>query len=120
MTDGHELVHGSGNLFRDLRLPNPEAEQLKAVLAAKIIAVLDTQSLTVRSAHEKTGFAAADFSRVRQEKLAKFTFDRSMAMLDWLNQDVELVVNVRARGMMCQMCQERLEPGTVSFELKVK
>lgn len=98
MTDDLELVHGSGNVFRDLGLPNPEAEQLKAILAAKIIAVLDSQNITVRSAHEKTGFAAADFSRVRQAKLARFTIDRLMAMLDRLGQDVEVTVSVRARG----------------------
>jgi hypothetical protein len=51
MTDELELVHGSGNVFRDLGLPNPEAEQLKAILATKITAVLDTQNLSLRRAH---------------------------------------------------------------------
>jgi hypothetical protein len=31
--DDMELVHGSGNIFRDLGPPNPEARQLKAILA---------------------------------------------------------------------------------------
>ena len=98
MTEDIELVHGSGNVFRDLGLPNPEAEQLKAILAAKIIAVLDVQKITVRHAHDMTGFAAADFSRVRQAKLARFTIDRLMAMLDKLDQDVEVSVKVEPRG----------------------
>lgn len=103
MTDDFELVHGSGNVFRDLGLPNPEAEQLKAILATKIIAVLEKQNLTVRSAHEKTGFAAADFSRVRQAKLSRFTIDRLMAMLERLDQDVEVTVSVRARNQIAPM-----------------
>jgi predicted XRE-type DNA-binding protein len=98
MTDDIELVHGTGNVFRDLGLPNPEAEQLKAILATKIIAVLDTQSISVRRAHELTGFAAADFSRVRQAKLSRFTIDRLMAMLDRLDQDVEVTVSVQPRA----------------------
>jgi predicted XRE-type DNA-binding protein len=98
MTDDLELVYGSGNVFRDLGLPNPEAEQLKAILAAKIIGVLDTQNITVRRAHELTGFAAADFSRVRQAKLSRFTIDRLMAMLDRLDQDVEVTVSVQPRA----------------------
>jgi predicted XRE-type DNA-binding protein len=97
MTDDIELVHGTGNVFRDLGLPNPEAEQLKAILATKIIAVLDTQNISVRRAHELTGFAAADFSRVRQAKLSRFTIDRLMAMLDRLDQDVEVTVSVQPR-----------------------
>jgi predicted XRE-type DNA-binding protein len=98
MSEDIELVHGSGNVFRDLGLANPEAEQLKAILATKIIAVLDTQNLRVRSAHELTGFAAADFSRVRQAKLGRFTIDRLMAMLDWLDQDVEVTVSVQPKS----------------------
>ena len=53
--DDMDLIHGSGNVFRDLGLPNPEVEQLKAILAAKIIGILDDQKLTVRRAHELTG-----------------------------------------------------------------
>ena len=97
MTDDFELVHGSGNVFRDLGIANPEVEQLKAILATKIIGVLDSQNMTVRRAHELTSFAAADFSRVRQAKLARFTIDRLMTMLDRLDQDVEVTVNVQAR-----------------------
>lgn len=97
MTDDFELVHGSGNVFRDLGIANPEVEQLKAILATKIIGVLDSQNMTVRRAHELTRFAAADFSRVRQAKLARFTIDRLMTMLDRLDQDVEVTVNVQAR-----------------------
>jgi predicted XRE-type DNA-binding protein len=95
--DDMELIHGSGAVFRDLGLPNPEVEQLKAILAAKIIGVLDDQKLTVRRAHELTGFAAADFSRVRQAKLSRFTVDRLMSMLDRLDQDVEVTVSVQPR-----------------------
>ena len=39
----------------------------------------------------------ADFSRVRQAKLRRFTIDRLMAMLGRLNQDVEISVKVRPR-----------------------
>jgi predicted XRE-type DNA-binding protein len=98
MTDDEmELIHGSGNVFRDLGLPNAEVEQLKAILATKIIGILDSQKLTVRRAHELTGFAAGDFSRVRQAKLSRFTVDRLMSMLDKLDQDVEVTVSVHPR-----------------------
>jgi len=95
--DDMELVHGSGNVFRDFGHPNAEAEQLKAILAAKIIGILDDGDITVRRAHEITGFAAADFSRVRQARLGRFTIDRLMAMLGKLGQDVEVNVTVHPR-----------------------
>ena len=45
------VLHGSMNIFRDLDVPNPDLEQLKAILAARIIQVLNKQKLTVRKAH---------------------------------------------------------------------
>jgi predicted XRE-type DNA-binding protein len=97
--DDFELVRGSGNVFRDFGHPDAEILQLKAMLAAKIIAVLDEQKISVRRAHEVTGFAAADFSRVRQAKVQRFTIDRLIGMLGKLDQDVELNVNVRPRDV---------------------
>ena len=40
-----ELIHGSGNVFADLRLPNPEIEQFRAVLARKSSGFLMTGNL---------------------------------------------------------------------------
>ena len=96
--DDMELVHGGGNVFRDLGLPNPNLEQLRSILAAKIIGVLDDRQLTIRKAQELTGISAADFSRIRQVKLERFTVDRLMNILDRLGQEVEVSVEVHARN----------------------
>lgn len=97
MNDDFELIRGSGNVFRDLGMANPELRQLKAMLAGQIVRVLDERQLSVRRAHELTGIAAADFSRIRQVKLDRFTVDRLMAILDRLGQEVEVSVSVHAR-----------------------
>ncbi len=95
--DDLAVVRGSGNVFRDLGLPNPDLEQLRAILAARIVRVLDEERLTVRRAQELTGVAAADFSRLRRAKLRRFTVDRLMAVLDRLGQEVEVAVTVHPR-----------------------
>jgi hypothetical protein len=41
--DDLELVRGSGNVFTDFGRPDAEASQLRTILAAKIIGVLDDQ-----------------------------------------------------------------------------
>jgi len=107
-----ELVRGSGNVFRDMGFPEADILQAKSMLAAKIIGALDDQDISVRRAQELTGFAAADFSRVRQAKVQRFTIDRLMAMLVKLNADVEVSIDVHPRravaspapyglGMLC-------------------
>lgn len=95
--DDLELVHGSGNVFADLGMANPEQRQLRALLAAAIIKTLDAEQLTVRAAEAKTGIAAADFSRIRQVKLGRFTIDRLMKILDRLGCEVEVDVTVTKR-----------------------
>lgn len=92
-----ELVRGGGNVFADFGHPNADAEQLKATLAAEIIGVLDDHALTVRQAEDLTGIAAADFSRIRQAKLDRFTIDRLMTILNRLDQDVAVQIVVRPR-----------------------
>lgn len=91
--DDFELVRGSGNVFRDLKQPNAALEQLRSILAARIIKALDEQTLTVRKASELTGYAAADFSRIRRANLDRFTVDRLLTMLGKLGQDVEVTVS---------------------------
>ena len=76
-----ELVEGSGNVFRDFGDPHADLKQAKAIIAARIIAVLDERELTVRKAEGMTGFAAADFSRIRNASLGRFTLDRLMKIL---------------------------------------
>ena len=100
MTDGSddfEMVRGSGNVFRDFGHPDADREQLRAILAARIIGVLDDRGLTVRDAQAATGIAAADFSRIRRANLGRFTIDRLMTILSRLGQEVEVSVNVHPR-----------------------
>ena len=105
MSDDMDIIRGSGNVFRDLGHPDADREQLRALLAAQIIGVLNDRKLTVRAAHELTGVAAADFSRIRQVRLGRFTIDRLMTILAGLGQDVEVIVRVHPR----QVAQAEME-----------
>ncbi|MGA3345387.1 MAG: helix-turn-helix transcriptional regulator [Terracidiphilus sp.] len=91
-----EVMRGSGNVFRDLGHASPDVEQLKAILAAEIIKMLDRQGLSVRGAHARTGIAAADFSRIRNADLDRFSLDRLMSIINRLGSRVEVRVKVRA------------------------
>ena len=92
-----ELVEGSGNVFRDFAEPDADLKQAKAIVAARIIAVLDERGLTVRKAEEATGFAAADFSRIRNASLGRFTLDRLMKVLATLDRGIRVTVHVDSR-----------------------
>jgi predicted XRE-type DNA-binding protein len=95
MKERMEIVRGSGNVFRDLGHANADAEQFKAILAAEIIKVVDKEKLTVRAAHQRTGIAAADFSRIRNADLGRFTVDRLMSIINRLGSRIEVKVRLR-------------------------
>jgi predicted XRE-type DNA-binding protein len=92
-----ELIRGSGNVFRDLGDPDADLKQAKAILAARIVGVLDDRKLTVRKAGTLTGFAAADFSRIRNADLGRFTLDRLIRMLGALDDNVEVTIRLSPR-----------------------
>jgi predicted XRE-type DNA-binding protein len=88
------VTRGSGNVFRDTEHPDADVSQLKSILAAEIIKTLDREALSVRAAHGRTGVAAADFSRIRNANLARFTVDRLMSILNRLGSRVEIKVRI--------------------------
>jgi predicted XRE-type DNA-binding protein len=89
------VMHGSGNVFRDLKRENADTEQFKAILAAEIIKLLDRERLSVRAAHQRTGIAAADFSRIRNADLSRFTLDRLISIVNRLGSRVEVKIKLR-------------------------
>ena len=95
--DDMELIHGSGNVFRDLGYPNARLEQARAIIAAKIIGILDDRKLSTRDAEKLTGVSHSEFSRIRNTRLRRFTLDRMIAILEKLGEDVEVNVTFRPR-----------------------
>lgn len=90
-----EVIRGSGNVYRDLGQDDSDVKQLKALLAAEIIKTLDRDGLTVRAAYARTGIAAADFSRIRNADLARFTVDRLVGIINRLGARVEIKVKFK-------------------------
>jgi len=90
-----EVIRGSGNVYRDLGKDNPDLRQFKAILATEIIKALDRERLSVRQAHARTGIAAADFSRIRNADLGRFTVDRLMSIINRMGSRIEVAVKLK-------------------------
>lgn len=93
--DELKIIRGSGNVYRDLKKKNADSEHFKALLAAEIIKMLDREKLSVRKAHARTGIAAADFSRIRNADLGRFTVDRLMGIINRLGSRIDVAMKVR-------------------------
>lgn len=91
-----EIKRGSGNVFRDVGFPNPDVEQAKALLSAEIVKSLDSQKLSVRKAQAQTKVQAADFSRIRNADLKRFTIDRLMTILNKLDPEMDIKMEFKS------------------------
>jgi predicted XRE-type DNA-binding protein len=90
LDDDIELVRGSGNVYRDLGRPDAGLAQARALVAARIIQILDERRLSTRDAERITGVSHAEFSRIRNTQLRRFTLDRMINILGKLDADVEV------------------------------
>lgn len=97
-TDDIELIHGTGNVFRDFGHPNAGLEQARALVAAKIIGILDDRRLSTREAEKVTGVPHSEFSRIRNTQLRRFTLDRMITILGKLDEEIEVNVTFRPRS----------------------
>ncbi len=93
--DGLDVLRGSGNVYRDLGKANADVLRFKALLAAEIIKTLDREDVSVRQAQARTGIAAADFSRIRNADLGRFTVDRLMTIINRLGSRIDVAMKVR-------------------------
>lgn len=95
--DDFDIVDGSGNVFRDFGYPDADLRQAKCLMAAEIMKILDERGWSTRRAQDATGISHADFARIRNANLSRFTLDRLLSVLTKLGQEVQLTVSVRPR-----------------------
>src|SRR6266480_374956 len=82
----------SGNVFADLRVPNPGEAQAKAELARRICDLLSAKKLTQSQAASVLGVDQPKVSALIRGKLAGFSTDRLIRFLHALGQHVEIVI----------------------------
>jgi predicted XRE-type DNA-binding protein len=92
------IESGSGNVFKDLGLPDVANRLAKAELARVIRKVVAERTWTQRRAAEVLGIAPPDMSDLMRGKLARFSQERLERFLNALDMDVQIRVGPRAVG----------------------
>ena len=90
-----ELVRGTDNIYRDFQRPDAGLAQARAIVAARIIQTLDKREFSTREAERLTGVSHAEFSRIRNTQLRRFTLDRLISILGKLDGSVEVDVTFK-------------------------
>lgn len=87
---------GSGNVFADLGLPNPDEALVKAGLAQAIAAAIERCGLTQEDAARLMGLDRPKVSAIVRGRLAGFSQDRLTRCVLALGNDVEITIRPRA------------------------
>ena len=92
-----EYEQSSGNVFKDLGLPNPDERLAKARLASMIYDIIEERRLTQVEAARILGISQPKVSALRNGRLAGFSIERLFSFLRKLDRDIEIVVRERPK-----------------------
>jgi predicted XRE-type DNA-binding protein len=88
----NRVAQGSGNVFADIGLPNPEQELLKAQLTLQIYTILKDSGMTQVEIAKILGVQQPQVSLLMRNRAGNFSVGRLMEFLTALRQDVEITV----------------------------
>src|ERR1700676_3939866 len=92
------VVRSSGNVFADLRLPNPEEKQTKVRLAVVINHIIEVQRLSQATAARRLKINQPKISALSNYRLEGFSVERLMNFLTALDRDVDIVIRRKPRS----------------------
>ena len=84
------ILEGTGNVFADLGVPNPELAELKAHAAREIRRALESKGLTQKEAGALMGIDKQKVSDITCGRLKGYTLDRLFRFLTALDVDVSV------------------------------
>ncbi|MGC8485621.1 MAG: helix-turn-helix domain-containing protein [Candidatus Baltobacteraceae bacterium] len=87
-----EFEVGSGNVFADLGLGNPEERRLKAALMRAINREIKNRKLNQSAAADCIGLTQPDVSRISRGQGRAFSVERLLDVLKKLNVDIEITM----------------------------
>lgn len=87
-----EIERGSGNVYKDIGVPNPDEMLVKAQLAAEIGSILKARQLTQLQAAEILGMPQPKVSGMLRGRFRGISETKMIDCLARLGRDVQIVV----------------------------
>lgn len=93
-----EFEQGSGNVFADLQLPEPEEQKTKLVLAARLNERIEVPGLKQAEVAKRLGLALPNVSALMTYRLDNFSSEKLLEFFNALGRDVDLLIRPASRG----------------------
>lgn len=87
---------GTGSVFADLGLSDPDDRRLRVQLATRLIDLLEVEGLTQAAAAKRLGISQPHVSELKNFKLGRFSSERLLHFITLMDRDVEIFIRPRA------------------------
>jgi predicted XRE-type DNA-binding protein len=91
------VTRGSGNVFADIGIGQPEEALTKALIVETIADLLARRDLGQQEAGRLVGLTQPQVSRLMRGDIREFSYERLIRVLTALGQDVDITIR-QARG----------------------
>jgi predicted XRE-type DNA-binding protein len=91
-------IEGSGNIYADLGIGNPQEARAKADLAHRIVDIIEGRKLTQVQAAKALGVDQPKVSALMRGRLTDFSIERLLRFLLLLGHDVHIAITARPRS----------------------
>lgn len=86
---------GTGNVFADLGLSDPDDRRLRVQLATRLIDLLEVDGMTQATVAKRLGISQPHVSELRNFKLGRFSSERLLYFITLMDRDVEIFIRPR-------------------------
>jgi predicted XRE-type DNA-binding protein len=93
MSDEQRYTVGSGNVFADIGVPDPDVALAKAKLARQIETIIEERGLTQKEAAAILGIGQPKISALVRGRLRDFSTERLMQLLTRFDLNVEITLS---------------------------
>ena len=91
------VTRGSGNIFADIGLKNPEELLAKAQIVSAIADLIEAKGLSQQEAGKLVRLTQPQISRLMRGDTRQFSYERLMRILNAFGQDVEITIRATRR-----------------------
>lgn|SRR3989338_5603837 len=93
-----KFIKSSGNVFKDIGVPDPERTLLRSKLMSYITDIIKERGLNQTQAAKLLKLSQSRVSNLMNGKLSVFSLEHLFRLLTALEQDVEIKIRPRSRS----------------------
>jgi predicted XRE-type DNA-binding protein len=91
---------GTGNVFADLGLSDPDDRRLRVQLATRLLDLLKLEGLTQAAVAKRLSISQPHVSELKHFKLSRFSSERLLYFITLMDRDVEIFIRPRASSAL--------------------